>query len=177
MTRTDDRWGTTDPPASGRAAVAELFHHHYRRLVGLAGLMVDDRETAEEVVQDAFEGLYRNWSRLRDPDAAIGYLNRSVVNGSRSRVRRRITEKSFELPEAGVERSAEATGIDGSRRDDLITAVRALPTRQREVMVLRYFLDLSEEEIARWLGVSTGSVKRHAFRATVTLQKRMEAWA
>ena len=59
----------------------------------------------------------------------------------------------------------------------LISAVRALPQRQREVMVLRYFLDLSEAEIAEWLGVSPGSVKRHAFRAVDTLQKRMEAWA
>ena len=81
------------------------------------------------------------------------------------------------LPDAGVERSAESVGLDGSRRDDLITAVRALPTRQREVVVLRYFLDLSEDQIAEWLGVSKGSVKRHAFRATDALQKRLEAWA
>ncbi len=177
MARTERPWGTTDAPQSVRAVVTDLFHHHYRRLVGLAGLMVDDRETAEEVVQDAFEALYRNWTRLRDPHAAVAYLNRSVVNGSRSKVRRRMTERAYDVPDAGVERSAESVGLDGSRRDDLITAVRALPTRQREVVVLRYFLDLSEDQIAEWLGVSKGSVKRHAFRATDALQKRLEAWA
>jgi RNA polymerase sigma-70 factor (sigma-E family) len=177
MARTEGPWGTTDAPPSARAAVTDLFHHHYRRLVGLAGLMVDDRETAEEVVQDAFEALYRNWARLRDPYAAVAYLNRSVVNGSRSKVRRRMTERAYELPDAGAAPSAETVGLDGSRRNELIAAVRELPRRQREVMVLRYFLDLSEEQIAEWLGVSKGSVKRHAFRATDALQKRMEAWA
>ena len=164
-------------PSSPRAAVTELFHHHYRRLVGLAGLMVDDRETAEEVVQDSFEALYRHWARLRDPNAAIAYLNRSVVNGSRSKVRRRVTVRAFPLPEAGVEPSAESGGLDRSRRQELVAAVHQLPRRQREVVVLRYFLDLSEIEIADWLGVSTGSVKRHASRATDSLRKRMEAWA
>ena len=177
MSGSGDVWGPDGVPSSPRAAVTNLFHHHYRRLVGLAGLMVDDRETAEEVVQDAFEALYRHWDRLRDPYAAVAYLNRSVVNRSRSRVRRRMTERAHELPDAGVAPSAESAGLDGSRRDELLVAVRALPRRQREVMVLRYFLDLSEAEIAEWLGVSRGSVKRHAFRAVDTLQKRMEAWA
>ena len=158
-------------------AVTELFHQHYRRLVGLAALMVDDRETAEEVVQDAFEALYRHWPRLRDPHAAVAYLNRSVVNGGRSKVRRRVTARGFRPPEAGVEPSAESGGLATSRRHDLVAAVHLLPRRQREVVVLRYFLDLSEIEIADWLGVSTGSVKRHASRATDSLRKRMEAWA
>jgi RNA polymerase sigma-70 factor (sigma-E family) len=164
-------------PSSPRAAVTELFHLHYRRLVGLAGLMVDDRETAEEVVQDSFEALYRGWSRLRDPQAAVAYLNRSVVNGARSKVRRRVTARAFQLPEAGVQPSAESGGLAKNRREELVAAVHQLPQRQREVVVLRYFLDLSEIEIADFLGVSTGSVKRHASRATDSLRKRMEAWA
>jgi len=161
---------------STRAVVTELFHHHYRRLVSLAGLMVDDRETAEEVVQDAFEALYRHWPRLRDPEAAVMYLNRSVANGSRSWVRRRMTERAYVVPDAGTVTSAETVGMDRSQRAELVEAVRQLPRRQREVVVLRYFLDLSEAQIADWLGVSTGAVKRHAFRANATLQKRMEAW-
>ena len=72
--------------------------------------------------------------------------------------------------------SAETVGMDRSQRAELVEAVRELPRRQREVVVLRYFLDLSEAQIADWLGVSTGAVKRHAFRANATLQKRMEAW-
>jgi RNA polymerase sigma-70 factor (sigma-E family) len=177
MAQREERAESLRLPSSPRAAVTELFHTHYRRLVGLAGLMVDDRETAEEVVQDSFEALYRNWSRLRDPHAAIAYLNRSVVNGSRSKVRRRVTARAFALPQAGVEPSAESGGMDVSRRHDLVAAVHQLPQRQREVVVLRYFLDLSEIEIADWLGVSTGSVKRHASRATDSLRRRMEAWA
>jgi len=173
----DDVWGPAGVPSVPRAAVTYLFHHHYRRLVGLAGLLVDDRETAEEIVQDAFEAPYRNWDRLRDPYAAVAYLNLSVVNGSRSKARRRMTERASELPDAGVAPSAESVGLDGSRRVELIAAVRGLPQRQRDVVVLRFFLDLSEEQIAAWLGVSRGSVKRHASRATDALQKRMEAWA
>lgn len=177
MRGTSDQWGSVDAPRSRDAAVTMLFHAHYRRLVGLAGLLVDDRGTAEEVVQDAFERLYRGWGSLRDPAAALAYLDRSVVNGARSRLRRRFTERSFQPPEAGSSPSAETAVVDGRRRDDLVAAVRLLPRRQREVIVLRYFLDLSEEQIARWLGVSPGSVKKHASRATTTLQKRMEAWA
>ncbi len=162
---------------SGRAAVSELFHLHYRRLVGLAVLLVDDRESAEDVVQDAFEALYRHYGGLHDPHAAVAYLNRCVVNGSRSRLRRRGTEQAYLLPDAGLEPSAESSGVGRGEQAELVAAVSALPRRQREVVVLRYFLDLSEEQIADWLGVSRGSVKRHAFRATAALAKRMGAWA
>ena len=174
---TDDQWGPVDAPRSRGAAVTSLFHLHYRRLLGLAGLLVDDRGTAEEVVQDAFERLYRSWGSLRSPEAAVAYLDRSVVNGARSKLRRRFTERSFHFPESGAAPSAESIGVDRRERDDLIAAVRQLPKRQREVIVLRYYLDLSEDQIAGWLGVSPGSVKKHANRATTALQKRMEAWA
>lgn len=158
-------------------AVAELFEVHYRRLVGLAVLLVDDRETAEDVVQDAFEGLYRRWGRLRDSGIAGTYLSRSVVNGSRSRLRRRLTERGYEPAPAGQVPSAETSGVALGAHRALAEAVLALPPRQREVVVLRYYLDLSEEAIAEWLGVSRGTVKRHAFRANAALQQRMEAWS
>ncbi len=177
MSGAADVRAASDAWISGRAAVSELFHLHYRRLVGLAVLLVDDRETAEDVVQDAFEALYRHYGRLQEPQAAVAYLNRSVVNGSRSRLRRRRTEQGYVLPEAGLEPSAESSGVSRGQLDVLASAVAALPRRQREVVVLRYFLDLSEAQIADWLGVSRGSVKRHASRATVALAKRMEAWA
>jgi RNA polymerase sigma-70 factor (sigma-E family) len=166
-----------DVGVPARAGVTELFGLHYRRLVGLAVLLVDDRETAEDVVQEAFEGLYRRWRRLRDPHAAAAYLNRSVVNGARSRLRHRATERAHALPEVGQSPSAESTGVAHDAEDALTDAVLALPRRQREVVVLRYYLDLSEEQIADWLGVSRGSVKQHAHRATATLQARMESWS
>jgi RNA polymerase sigma-70 factor (sigma-E family) len=164
-------------PTDRRAAVTALFHAHHRRLVGLAGLLVDDRGSAEEVVQDAFEQLYRRWGSLRDPQAAVAYLDRSVVNGSRSWVRRRITARGYEPPDAGAAASAESAVLDRERGSAVVEAVRALPRRQREVVVLRYFLDLSEAQIADWLGISAGSVKKHQSRATEALQQRMEAWA
>jgi RNA polymerase sigma-70 factor (sigma-E family) len=164
-------------PRTARGAVTALFHVHHRRLVGLASLLVDDQGTAEEIVQDAFESLFRHWHGLRDPDSAVAYLDRSVVYGARSWIRRRVTARSYEFPDAGTSASAEAESLRTRQHDELSTAIRELPQRQREVVVLRYYLDLSEEQIASWLGVSTGSVKRHAFRATAALRKRMEAWA
>jgi RNA polymerase sigma-70 factor (sigma-E family) len=169
--------GSDGFPTSPRAAVTALFLAHHRRLVGLASLLVDEHGAAEEIVQDAFESLYKRWNGLRDPSAAVAYLDRSVVYGARSWVRRRITARSFVPPEAGTERSAENAMVDELRNAELAVAIRELPQRQREVVVLRYYLDLSEDQIAAWLGVSTGSVKRHAFRATAALQTRMEAWA
>ena len=177
MRGTDDQPRPLGLPPTRSAAVSTLFHLHCRRLVGLAGLLVEDRETAEEVVQDAFESLYRHWGSLRDPSAAVAYLDRCVVYGSRTKARRRSTERAYVWPEAGTERSAEAVGVASRARDDLIAAVRQLPQRQREVIVLRYFLDLSEDQIAQWLGVSAGSVKKHSSRATAALHRRMGAWA
>ena len=81
------------------------------------------------------------------------------------------------LPEAETVPSAETSGLSGDVHRELTDAVRALPRRQREVVVLRYFLDLSEHQIAEWLGISNGSVKRHASRATTALNKQMEAWS
>jgi RNA polymerase sigma-70 factor (sigma-E family) len=177
MRGADEQWEAADLPRSRGAVVTRLFHLHYLRLVGLAGLLIDDRETAEEVVQDSFESLYRRWGSLRDPASAAAYLERSVVYGSRSKIRRRYIDRSLQLPEAGTAPSAETEGVDHRRSDDLFAAVQQLPRRQREVIVLRYYLDLSEDEIAAWLDVSSGSVKKHASRATATLQRRMEAWA
>lgn len=177
MARTTQVEGDVLRVLDARRSVTELYHLHYRRLVGLAGMLVDDRGSAEEVVQDAFEALYRHWSRLRDPDAAITYLNRCVVNKSRSRLRRRGTERAFLAPVPDPVAGADATALEKQQHQDLLAAVADLPQRQREVIVLRYYLDLSEGQIAAWLGISPGSVKRHAFRATATLQRRLEAWA
>ena len=158
-------------------AVAELFVGHHRRLVGLASLLVDDRQTAEDVVQDAFAGLYRHWRALRDPDAAVGYLNRAVVNGSRDALRRRRRAGTAVLqlvPRSGELASAEQDVVKHQDADRLWAAVTALPTRQRQVLVLRYYLDQSESEIAETLNVSRGSVKRHASRGVAALARAWE---
>jgi RNA polymerase sigma-70 factor (sigma-E family) len=158
--------------------VSELFVGHHRRLVGLASLLVDDRRTAEDVVQEAFAGLYRRWRQLRDPGAAVQFLNRSVVNGCHDMLRRRRRTGAAVLrlvPRSEHLESAEHTVVERHEADWLWGAITALPLRQRQVLVLRYYLDQSEDEIADTLGVSRGSVKKHASRGIAALAQAWEA--
>jgi RNA polymerase sigma-70 factor (sigma-E family) len=171
--RKPGQWGRKDRTA----AVSELYAAHYRRLVGLASLLADDRGSAEEVVQEAFFALYRQWRVLRDPSAAVAYLNRCVVNGGRSRVRQGRRQAAA-MPLVAVEpRTLASAEQDAMVLDELARVrrqIRALPRRQREVLVLRYYLDQSEAEIAETLGVSRGSVKSYASRALTTLGRALE---
>lgn len=156
----------------GSEAVSGLFLAHHRRLVGLASLLVDDRQSAEDVVQEAFAGLYRRWRRLRDPNSAVAYLNRAVVNGSRDslrRGRRAGSAMSRLVPRSESLVSAEGEVVQHQDADLLWAAVTALPRRQRQVLVLRYYLDQSETEIAETLDISRGSVKTHASRGIAAL--------
>jgi len=158
--------------------ISALFRAHHRRLVGLASLLVDDRLTAEDVVQDAFAGLYRRWHDLRDPQAAITYLNRAVVNAGRDQLRhgRRVVAGMRRLPPRSEElASAEHAAVEHAEADRLWQTICRLPHRQRQVMVLRYYLDQSEAQIAETLGVSAGSVKQHASRALAALARSLEA--
>jgi RNA polymerase sigma-70 factor (sigma-E family) len=158
--------------------VSDLFVMHHRRLVGLASLLVDDRRTAEDVVQEAFTGLYRRWHKLRDPDAAVAFLNRSVVNAGRDTLRRKRRAGAAALrlvPRSEELASAEQAVVDHAEHDQLWAAVVELPMRQRQVLVLRYYLDQSEAEIAETLGVSRGSVKKHASRGIAALAQQWEA--
>ena len=163
--------------AARTAAVSELFRAHHRRLVGLAALFVEDLETAEEVVQDAFLSLYRQWRLLRDPSAAVCYLNRCVTNGGRDRWRRsrRFAGLVPRLPVGPAEgESAEHAAVTHEVHDRVWQAIRDLPRRQREVVVLRYYLEQSEAEIADTLGVSRGAVKTHASRGLAALARRLD---
>jgi RNA polymerase sigma-70 factor (sigma-E family) len=157
--------------------VALLYRSQHRRLVGLAALLVDDRGTAEDVVQDAFVGLCRQWRHLRDPESAIAYLNRAVVNGGRDRLRRgrRTAAGNLRLvPRPEGNTSAEQDAVAHDEHDRLWQAVTQLPRRQREVLVLRYYLDQTEVEIAETLAVSRGSVKKHASRGLAALARSWE---
>ena len=169
--------GEMSLPADRRAAVAALYQVHQRSLISLAYLLVDDVGTAEDIVQDAFVALYHHWGRMRDHELALAYLRTTTVNMCRSRLRHRRVERSTTLPMLEAEASADAQTLARSAAADLVDAIGALPRRQREVVVLRYFLDLSERDIAQTLGVSTGSVKKHANRALSALALRLEAWA
>jgi RNA polymerase sigma-70 factor (sigma-E family) len=152
--------------AEARAAVEVLFRSRRLYLVRLARLLVDDRETAEDVVQDAFAGLHRRWRSLRSPDAAEAYLRTAVVNGSRSALRRRRTARSQRWPDQDVlvEDAADRPALLAAEHRAVLDAMRRLPGRQREVLVLRYWAELGEAEIARMLGISVGAVKSSASR-------------
>jgi RNA polymerase sigma-70 factor (sigma-E family) len=157
---------------SADEALEQLYSAHWRRLVRLSVLLVHDQGAAEEIVQDSFVAVHDRWGRLRDPDKALAYLRQSVVNRSRSHLRhlsvvRRHVEREGPMPLAVA---ADEPAYDAARRTAVLDALRRLPTRQREVLALRYYLDLSEAEIAETLGISRGAVKSHASRAAAALR-------
>jgi RNA polymerase sigma-70 factor (sigma-E family) len=153
-------------------AVEELYAAHYRRLVRLSVLLVHDVETAEEVVQDSFVAMHGRWRRLRQPDLALAYLRQTVVNRSRSVLRRRGVRASYTPPH--VPQADDDHAVASERRAEVLDALRGLPERQREVLALRYYLDLSEADIAATLGISRGAVKSHASRGVAALRSQME---
>jgi RNA polymerase sigma-70 factor (sigma-E family) len=154
--------------------VEELYAAHYRRLVRLSVLLVRDPETAEEVVQDAFVAMHGRWRSLREPDKALAYLRQAVVNRSRSVLRHRGVRASYRPPPVPDGSGADEDVLVSERRACVLEALRRLPERQREVLALRYYLDLSEADIARTLGISRGSVKSHASRGVTALRSVME---
>ena len=155
-------------------ALTELYTAHYASLVRLAALLLHDRDGAEEVVQDSFVAMHGTWRRLRDPNAGLAYLRRSVVNRSRSALRRRRTAEKYAPTPLGDTASAEHRALSRLDHDDLLAALRRLPHRQREVLVLRYYLDLAETDIASALGITRGSVKTHASRGMTALRTALE---
>lgn len=158
-------------------AVTALYSANYRSLVRLAAMLVRDSGTAEEVVQDAFVAMHGGWRRLRDPDKALSYLRQSVVNRSRSVLRHRAVVEKYApkgLPDAP---SAEAGAIGELERSAVIDALSRLPARQREALVLRYYADLSEAEIANAMGISRGAVKSHTARGMTALRNVLEQFS
>ena len=164
------------PRWSADEALEQLYAAHWRGLVRLSVLLVHDLPTAEEVVQDAFVGVHGRWSRLRDHDLALAYLRRAVVNGSRSALRHRaVVARHAVRQTAPVSVPGADEGLTAaSRRAAVLDALRALPQRQREVLALRYYLDLSEAEIAADLGISRGAVKSHASRGAAALRTALD---
>ena len=160
-------WGADD-------AVTHLYAAHYRSLVRLGTLLLRDTAAAEEVVQDAFVAMHGAWGRLDDPDRALAYLRRSVVNGARSALRRReVAERHRPMP-APDAASAEHGAMVALEHQEVLRALRSLPIRQREVLVLRYYVDLAEADIADALGISRGAVKSHASRGMTALRHALE---
>jgi RNA polymerase sigma-70 factor (sigma-E family) len=164
--------GSVEMTRGARFNLEALYAAQWLPMVRLAVLLVDDRGAAEDVVQDAFVGLYRR--PPHNADAAVGYLRTSVVNGARSLLRRRGVARKHLLEL----RSENAEGADHSilvaaEHAEVVAALRHLPRRQREVLVLRYWSHLSEAEIAQTLGVSTGTVKSTASRGLDALEAKL----
>jgi RNA polymerase sigma-70 factor (sigma-E family) len=155
-------------------AVTELYGTQYRALVRLAALLVRDVATAEEVVQDSFIAMHASWRRLRDTDKALSYLRQSVVNKSRSVLRHRVVmDRNAPKPAPDVP-SAEHGAITLLERSSVVEALRKLPVRQREALVLRYYADMSEAQIASVMGISRGAVKSHTARGMTSLRTVLE---
>jgi RNA polymerase sigma-70 factor (sigma-E family) len=161
------RWEADD-------AVTHLYQEHYRSLVRLGTLLLRDVGAAEEVVQDSFVAMHGSWGRLRDPDKALAYLRQCVVNRSRSALRRRVVADKH-MPTPGPdEPSAEYGALARLDNQRVMACLRQLPTRQREALVLRYYGDLSEADIAAAMKVSKGAVKSHTSRGMAAMRKMLE---
>jgi RNA polymerase sigma-70 factor (sigma-E family) len=155
------------------AVVEAMFVEHGRSLVRLAGLFVDDRAAAEDLVQEAFIRLSRSLDRIRDPDRAAAYLRSIVLNLARDHNRRGLVSLRHRPPSLPYQRTADETLELEDDQRHVVEALRTLPRRQRDVLVLRYYLELSPPEIAETLGLSVNSVKTHQRRGMAAMQDRL----
>lgn len=143
-------------------------------MVRVAAILVGDVGLAEDVVQDAFITVHAAWDQIRDKDAAVAYLHRSVVNTARSRFRRRSIVGRLLALRQDVQISAEDAVMSDRLPGPLAVAIAALPRREREAVLLRYYLDLSEKETAEALGLRPGSIKAYSSRGLAKLRIAME---
>jgi RNA polymerase sigma-70 factor (sigma-E family) len=155
------------------AAVSELLRAHHLELVRLAVLMTGDLASAEDVVQDVFEAMHRRWPSLRSGISGLAYARAGVLNRCRSvhrrnAIRRKHAADLAELPGSGPDAASAAAD-----RDVLATALRELPRRQREVIVLRYYCDLDAGEIAAVLRIGPSAVRSTMSRGLAALALAM----
>ena len=163
--------GVMERPGRGEA-VARLFDEHYRPLCRLAYVIVGDASVSEEIVMDALVRTFSGWGRLRDPGKAHIYLRRAVINLCRSGIRRKQLERRA-LQRPAAAQTTESQADAHATRDVVVAAVRDLPQRQRACVVLRYFEDLSDADIAEILDCSVGTVKSQLAKARSKLHESL----
>ncbi|HVF06026.1 MAG TPA: SigE family RNA polymerase sigma factor [Frankiaceae bacterium] len=153
-------------------ALGALYAAHYRSLVRLAALLLDDPQSCEDVVQDAYLRVHRSWRRIGDQNKALAYLRQTVVNLSRSALRRRlVAQRHAPRPDRSAQADAAYATVE---RDALVRALRTIPRREREAVVLRYYGDLTEAQAADVMGCSVGSVKGYTSRGLARLGTRLQ---
>ncbi|WP_405536127.1 SigE family RNA polymerase sigma factor [Streptomyces sp. NBC_00075] len=162
-------------PERATDALVNLYRSHYRSLVTLAALLLDDTTSCEDVVQEAFIRVHSGNRRTRDPEKVLTQLRQTVVNLSRSVLRRRLLGLKLLSKPMPDMASAEEGAYDQLERDSLIRAMKSLQRRQREVLVLCYFVDMTEAQVAETLGISLGAVKAYRSRGIASLRVAMES--
>lgn len=165
--------GAVTDRSSAERELAVLFATEYRQLLRLAGVLLDDPGHREEVVQEAFLRVHDRYSTLRDPGCAAPYLRQTVVNLSRSQLRRRLVAARLPVHHQPHARSAEEVTLDRIERSDLHAALRRLPPRQRQAVVLRHCAGLTEAETAEAMGTGTGAVKSSTSRGVAALREAL----
>lgn len=159
--------------ASVDEALGDLFNEHARPLVRLARFFVDDRNAAEDLVQEAFLRLHRAFDRIEHRDRAVAYLRSIVLNLARDHNRRGLMSLRHRFPEQQDPMSVEDRIVMREDQRELIEGLQSLPRRQRDCLVLRYYLNLSPPEIGATLGLSVNSVKTHLRRGLDALESRL----
>jgi RNA polymerase sigma-70 factor (sigma-E family) len=178
----NDTIGTAAAPAptdsgvpAAAVAVTSLYQAHSVQFLRLAIVMLGDRAAAEDVVQEAFCSLYRRWRFLSGHEKALAYVRSAVLNGCRSQLRSRIRAERRGRPmTVGHAPSAEEDALIADEHRNVLAALRALPSRQREALVLRFYLDLTEADIATSMGISPGTVKSTTSRALAALGQSLK---
>jgi RNA polymerase sigma-70 factor (sigma-E family) len=166
----------TAHPATSDASLVAVLEQQWMPLIRLAALLASDADAAPDIVQDCYEAVWRLRPHVEDRDHFVAYLRKAVLNRSRSRLRRLRTLNRFLAQARPVEDvpPADRALLVAERHRELLGSVDRLPARQREVIVLRYYCELSEAETAETIGVSLGTVKSSAHRALATLRRTMK---
>lgn len=154
-------------------ALVELYHDYAGDLLELVWVYVGDRATAEDIVHEAFLRVHRAWGRLGDGGAGRGYLRVTALNLARSGFRRKLVALKHRPSAATPAPSPEVDVVLSENQQEVVTALRSLPARQRQCVVLRYWGDLGDRDIARELGISVNSVKTHMRRGLAAMEKRL----
>jgi RNA polymerase sigma-70 factor (sigma-E family) len=166
--------GSGQNAAAAAQTVTDLFREHHLELVHLAVVMVGDLATAEDIVQDVFERLHRRWHTLREPSRGLAYARSSVLNSCRSVHRRAAVARKYapRLTPPGDGTDPDTASAIGER-GEMVAALRSLPRRQREVLVLRYYADLSVAEVAATLRIAPSAVRACNSRGLAALARAL----